>query len=156
MNLHRKPAWWIANGLGSGLAPRAPGTVGSLAALLIWWLCLRGLPLPAYLAVLVGIFAVGTWAAQRVIDALRREDPGLIVIDEWLGLWLTLLLAPPHWAWWLLGFALFRVFDIAKPWPVSWADRRLHGGFGTMLDDALAGLYALFALQALAWLWPRL
>jgi phosphatidylglycerophosphatase A len=143
------PAFWIASGFGAGLVPRAPGTVGTLVAALPW-LLMRDLPWPAYVAIVAATFAIGVWAAQRVIDILGAEDPGVVVIDEWIGLWITLFLAPPGWEWLLIGIALFRVFDIVKPWPVSWADTRLHGGFGAMLDDALAGIYALIALQLLA------
>jgi phosphatidylglycerophosphatase A len=150
--LLRDPAGWIATGFGSGLAPRAPGTVGTLAALLPW-LALRELPLWGYLAAVLAAFALGVWAAQRVIERLRIEDPGLVVWDEFVGLWITLIAVPDGWAWVVIGFGLFRLFDIAKPWPVSWADARLKGGFGAMFDDALAGLYALAALQALAWWW---
>jgi phosphatidylglycerophosphatase A len=150
-HLRRLPAFWIASGFGSGLAPVAAGTAGSLAALLPW-LLLRELPLWAYALVVLAVFALGTWAAQRVIEALVEEDPGVVVIDEWIGLWIALFAAPAGWFWMGLGFALFRLFDIWKPWPVRWADRRLKGGLGTMVDDVLAGLYALALLQALAWL----
>ena len=150
--LLRDPAGWIATGFGSGLAPRAPGTVGTLAALLPW-LALRELPLWGYLAAVLAAFVLGVWAAQRVIERLRIEDPGLVVWDEFVGLWIALIAVPGGWAWVVIGFGLFRLFDIAKPWPVSWADARLKGGFGAMFDDALAGLYALAALQALAWWW---
>lgn len=150
--LLREPAGWIATGFGSGLAPRAPGTVGTLVAVLPW-LALRELPLWGYLAAVLAAFALGVWAAQRVIAQLRIEDPGLVVWDEFVGLWITLIAVPDGGWWVLIGVALFRLFDIAKPWPVSWADARLKGGFGAMFDDALAGLYALAALQALAWWW---
>jgi phosphatidylglycerophosphatase A len=74
-----------------------------------------------------------------------------VVWDEFVGVWITLALAPRGWAWMLAGFALFRLFDIWKPWPVRWADREVHGGLGAMLDDALAGLLGWVALQAIAW-----
>ena len=154
MAFRRGPAFWIATGLGSGLARKAPGTVGSLAALLPW-LALRELPPLYYLLVVLIGFALGVWAAQQLIDKLKIEDPGLVVIDEWVGLWLTLFLLPAGWIWVLVGFALFRLFDILKPWPVGWADRKLKGGFGTMVDDALAGLLGLATLQAAAWLLAR-
>ena len=144
------PAGWIATGFGSGLAPRAPGTFGSLAALLPW-LGLRELPLPASLAALLLAFGLGVWAANWVIGRLRVQDPGLVVWDEFIGLWIALIAVPAHWGFVLAGFLLFRLFDIAKPWPVSWADRRIKGGLGTMLDDVFAGLYALMALQLLGW-----
>lgn len=148
--LMKHPLGWIASGFGSGFSPKAPGTVGSVVALLPWWFFMKDLPLPAYLAVIVAGFILGWWAAHWVIRDTCIEDPGLVVWDEYVGVWITLLAAPPGWQWMLAGLLLFRAFDIAKPWPVSWADRRLHGGFGAMLDDALAGLYALAVLQLLA------
>lgn len=148
--LLRDPAGIIATGFGSGLAPRAPGTVGTAAALLPW-LALRELPLWGYLLALALAFALGVWAANRVIAKIRIEDPGLVVWDEFVGLWITLIAAPPGWPWMLAGFVLFRVFDIAKPWPVSWADGNIKGGFGAMFDDALAGMYALAVMQGLVW-----
>ena len=149
------PAGWIATGFGSGLSPRAPGTIGSLAAVLPWWLWLRHLDWPGYLAVLVAGTGLGIWASNWVIARTRIADPQLVVWDEFIGLWIALFLAPAG-AWWLLaGFALFRLFDIWKPWPVRWADRNVHGGLGVMLDDLLAGAYALGCLQAAVWLVNR-
>lgn len=146
------PAGWIACGFGSGLAPVAPGTVGSAAALLPW-LLLRELPLWAYLAAVLAFFALGVWVSQIVVRRLRLEDPGCIVVDEFVGQWLALALAPPGWVWIVVGFLLFRLFDVWKPWPVSWADRAVDGGLGVMLDDALAGVLAglvLFGIASLA------
>lgn len=142
------PAGWIASGFGSGLSPYAPGTAGSLAAL-VPWLALRELPLPAYALALVMAFALGVWASNRVVAKLRIEDPGVIVWDEFVGQWIALapLLAwPAGWPWIVAAFVLFRVFDVCKPWPVSWADRSVGGGFGVMLDDVLAGIYAALVL----------
>jgi phosphatidylglycerophosphatase A len=147
--LLRHPAGWIGTGFGSGLFPRAPGTVGSLAALLPWWLFLRPLDPLWYLGVLVATFAVGVWSADWMIARTRIADPSVFVWDEFVGLWLALFLAPAGWAWAVGGFALFRLFDIWKPWPVRWADREVHGGLGAMLDDVLAGVYAFFILQGL-------
>ena len=144
------PLGWIASGFGVGLAPRAAGTFGSLAALLPWWLWLRHLPLAYYLGIVALGFALGVWASQWVIRRTRIEDPGVVVWDEFVGQWLALLLAPAGWPWIVAGFVLFRLFDIWKPWPVRWADRELHGGFGAMADDALAGLLAFVVLQSLA------
>ena len=145
------PAGWIACGFGSGLSPWAPGTTGSLAALLPW-LALRDLEWPAYIALIALAFALGVWVSNVVIARLRIDDPGVVVWDEFVGQWIALLplvVAPRNWPWVVVGFALFRLFDIWKPWPVSWADRRVKGGFGVMLDDVLAGVYAA-ALLALA------
>jgi phosphatidylglycerophosphatase A len=147
--LLRHPAGWIGTGFGSGLFPRAPGTVGSLAALLPWWLFLRPLDPLWSLGVLVATSAIGVWSADWMIARTRIADPSVFVWDEFVGLWLALFLAPAGWAWAVGGFALFRLFDIWKPWPVRWADREVHGGLGAMLDDVLAGVYAFFILQGL-------
>ena len=144
------PAGWIASGFGIGLSPRAPGTVGSLVALLPWWFFLQHQSLPVYLGVLLLAFVIGIWAGGWVIGKTGIEDPSVVVWDEFIGQWIALLLAPAGWLWMLGGFALFRLFDIWKPWPVSWADRKLHGGLGAMLDDVLAGVYAFATLQAIA------
>ncbi len=140
----------IATGCYVGLIPKAPGTWGSLAALLPW-LLLRHLQFIPYLAVLATVFVVGFFAAGSAEKILDRPDSGAIVIDEILGMFITLTLAPAHPAAWLLGFVNFRIFDIAKPFPVSWFDQRIHGGIGIMMDDVVAGLYALCSLQ-LTWL----
>jgi phosphatidylglycerophosphatase A len=140
----------LATGLYSGKIPFAPGTWGSAFALIPWYLC-RGLSLVNYLIVLAVIFVVGfltSGSAEKIFD---RPDPGCIVIDEILGMFITLTLAPNHPAAWLLGFVLFRIFDVLKPYPVSWFDTHLHGGIGIMMDDVMAGLYALICLQ-LIWL----
>ena len=145
------PAGWIASGFGSGFSPFASGTAGSAAALLPWWF-MRELPMTWMLGIIVVAFALGVWASNVVIDRLHINDPGVIVWDEFVGQWITLLpllIWPAHWLWIVAGFLLFRLFDIWKPWPCSWADRSVKGGFGVMLDDALAGIYAALALAAL-------
>ncbi len=145
------PAGWIASGFGSGLSPFAPGTAGSAAALLPW-LLLRELPLAAVVGVIVLAFAIGIWASDVVIERLRISDPGVIVCDEFVGQWISLLpllIWPAPWPWVIAGFFLFRLFDVWKPWPCSWADRHVKGGFGVMLDDALAGVYAAAVLALL-------
>ena len=146
------PAGWIASGFGIGLSPRAPGTVGSLVALLPWWFLLQYQSVPVYLGVLLVAFVIGIWSGGWVIAKTGIEDPSVVVWDEFIGQWIALFLAPAGWPWMLGGFALFRLFDIWKPWPVSWADQKLHGGLGAMLDDVLAGVYACLVLQALAFL----
>lgn len=147
----KDPAGWIATGFGTGFAPYASGTVGTLAAL-VPWLAFRHLPLWQYLVLLVAAFALGVWAAQRVIDTIEVQDPGIVVWDEFVGLWIALTAAPAGWEWAVGGFVLFRFFDILKPWPVSWADNHCKGGVGAMLDDAFAGFYALVMLQTIAYL----
>ena len=142
------PAGWLASGFGSGLSPVAPGTAGSAAALLPWF-ALRELPLPIFATALVLAFALGVWASNIVIAKLHIEDPGVIVWDEFVGQWTALaplLWFARGWLWIIVGFGLFRLFDIFKPWPVSWADRQVKGGFGVMLDDVIAGVYAAIVL----------
>jgi phosphatidylglycerophosphatase A len=148
----RGPLWAVAVGtfFGAGLSPRAPGTVGSLASLGLWApLVLLEAPLWARLVTTILVFAVGTVAAAAIVRARGAEDPQLVVIDEVAGMGVTLLLAGPAFLSLALGFALFRLFDIWKPWPVRLADRSVKGGFGVMLDDVLAGVYALMALVLL-------
>ena len=147
----------LAYGLGSGLAPKAPGTAGSLAALLVFF-PLQSLGSLGYLAFLVVTFVIGVIVSDQVARELELSDPGGIVIDEIVGLWIALFLLPGPWYWALAGFCLFRLFDITKPWPVGWLDKRLKGGLGIMVDDVAAGLYAFAVLQAtafgLARWWP--
>ena len=143
------PLGWIASGFGVGLAPRAAGTFGSLAALLPWWLWLRHLPLAYYFVVVVAAFALGVWASQWVIAKTKIEDPGVVVWDEFVGQWLALMplvVLPRAWPWIFVGFALFRLFDIWKPWLVGRADRRGDAA-GVMLDDLWAGLFAGIAVM---------
>lgn len=140
------PAGWIACGFGSGLAPVAQGSCGSLAAILPW-LLLRELSLAANLAVIVLGFLLGVWACERASRALGVDDHRALVWDEFVGLWIALLpaLLAPWWAI-VLGFALFRLFDVWKPWPIREFDRRLHGGLGVMVDDVVAGMFAAVVL----------
>jgi phosphatidylglycerophosphatase A len=144
------PAGWIATALGAGLSPKAPGTAGSLVALLPWWFVLRDVSPGVYLAVLAAGFLLGAWACGVCDRRLGMHDQGALVWDEVIGMWITLFAAPPQWWWMVAGFVLFRLFDIRKPWPVGWADRRVHGGLGVMLDDVVAGACALIVLQLLA------
>lgn len=142
---------------GAGLSPKAPGTVGSLASLVVWApMVLLGAPWWAILTTSALLFALGVRAAQSVVDSDGREDPQIVVIDEVVGMGITLILCPPTpWAL-ALGFLWFRLFDVWKPWPVSLADRRVKGGFGVMLDDVVAALYALACMTACThWIVPR-
>jgi phosphatidylglycerophosphatase A len=136
----------IATGLYSGMGPKAPGTWGSLFAMLPWFFC-RNLALPTYLVVMSVLFVIGFLTAGSAEKIFDRPDPGCIVIDEILGIFITLTLAPDHPLAWILGFLLFRLFDVLKPFPVSWLDTNLHGGIGIMMDDVMAGIYALISLQ---------
>ncbi|MEO5561107.1 MAG: phosphatidylglycerophosphatase A [Dokdonella sp.] len=146
------PAGWIASGFGSGLSPFAPGTAGSAAALLPW-LALRELPWPLFALIVALAFALGVWASNVVIAKLRIEDPQVIVWDEFVGQ--SIALAPllwiaRDWRWIIAAFLLFRLFDVWKPWPVSWADRCVKGGLGVMLDDVIAGIYAAIVIGVCA------
>lgn len=144
------PAGWVATALGAGLSPKAPGTAGSAIALLPWWFLLRGLPPDWYVVVLAVGFGLGMWACGVSGRRLGVHDHGALVWDEVIGMWITLFMAPAGWWWMLAGFVLFRLFDIWKPWPVRWADHRVRGGVGVMLDDVIAGVYALIVLQLVA------
>jgi len=138
----------LATGFYVGMLPKAPGTWGSLAAFLPWFF-LKNLSLQSYLTVLVFVFVLGFFVSGSAEKILDRPDAGPIVIDEFLGMFITLTLAPPYPGAWILGFVLFRIFDIFKPFPVSWFDKNIHGGIGIMMDDVIAGLYALASLQLL-------
>lgn len=138
----------IATGFYIGNIPKAPGTWGSVVGLLLW-LTFKDVALLLYLGIVAASFVIGFFAAGAAEKILDRPDAGPIVIDEIVGMFITLTLAPPHPAAWLLGLALFRLFDITKPFPVSWFDKHIHGGIGIMMDDVMAGVYALISLQIL-------
>lgn len=138
---------FIATGGGSGYLPKAPGTWGSLVGILLW-LALGRLRLAAYLAVVLALLVMGVIAAGAAEKIVDRPDPGLVVIDEIVGQLIVLTGAPPQLPVIIAAFVLFRFFDILKPYPAGWLDRHIHGGLGIMLDDAMAGLYGLLALQA--------
>ncbi|MEO5335673.1 MAG: phosphatidylglycerophosphatase A [Magnetospirillum sp. WYHS-4] len=145
------PATLLATWFGVGRLPGAPGTWGSLASLPLAW-SLAAWAGPWGLAAGVAtVFVAGIWAAGAYMRATGTDDPGAVVIDEVAGQGLALLAVAPDPLLYLIGFALFRLFDILKPWPVSWADREVGGGLGVMLDDMLAGLYAGAALYGIAW-----
>ncbi len=142
----------ISSGFGSGYAPKAPGTVGSVAAVLVWctlaWLGLLPSMLSQAIAALV-VVIVGTWATKISLDEEGGEDPQWIVIDEWAGIFIALIGTSAAALWHIaLAFALFRLFDILKPGPVSKAED-LPGAVGIMGDDSVAGLFALITLSVL-------
>ncbi|HKS88645.1 MAG TPA: phosphatidylglycerophosphatase A [Stellaceae bacterium] len=143
--------WWhpaavIATGCGVGLLPAMPGTWASLAALPCAWAIRQGGGIPPLAAAAALAFAIGGWAAGRTAEASGRADPGFIVIDEVAAQWLVLLAAPLDWRAYAAAFLLFRLFDIAKPWPIRAVERRVKGGLGIMLDDSVAALYAVLVL----------
>lgn len=149
-SLMRDPGHLCAFGFGSGLSPIMPGTMGSLIALPIVWLMLQTLDVYSYISVTIIAFAIGIWLCQRTADALGVHDHGGIVWDEILGMMIACFALPDSlWAW-FWAFLLFRIFDMAKPPPIRQIDRQVSGGFGIMIDDVIAGIFALVLLQ-LGW-----
>jgi phosphatidylglycerophosphatase A len=147
------PAHLIAFGFGSGLAPRAPGTVGTLLGLPLFWLITAAAPdRPNQIILLLAAFLLGVWACGRTGRALGVADHGGMVWDEIVAFALVLSFTPAGWTWMALAFALFRLFDILKPWPIRMADRNLKNGFGVMFDDLLAAGFAMAVLKGLQWL----
>jgi phosphatidylglycerophosphatase A len=144
MSLSQRAWRLLATWFGAGLSPKAPGTVGSLASLALWApLVLLQTPWWALVLASALLFGLGVVASESVVKSEGRQDPQIVVIDEVVGMGLTLALSPPTWWGLALGFVWFRVFDVWKPWPVSLADRNVKGGFGVMLDDVIAAGYAL-------------
>lgn len=150
-----EPNWFnpihlLAFGFGSGAAPKAPGTWGTLAAVLIYW-PLSQLSPEHYLLMLLVTSVMGIYICGQTARDLGVHDHGSIVWDEFVGFWITMFAAPVGWVWVVVGFVLFRFFDIIKPWPISWIDKKITGGFGIMLDDVIAGVMAALVLQGIAW-----
>jgi len=150
-----EPNWFnpihlLALGFGSGAAPKAPGTWGTLAAVLIYW-PLSQLSPEHYLLMLLVTSVMGIYICGQTARDLGVHDHGSIVWDEFVGFWITMFAAPVGWVWVVVGFVLFRFFDIIKPWPISWIDKKITGGFGIMLDDVIAGVMAALVLQGIAW-----
>ncbi len=137
----KTPSGFLAFGFGSGLAPVAPGTFGTLMAIPLY-LLMAPLPWLIYLVLTAIAFVVGVFLCDRARHLLGVHDHGGIVWDEFVGLWITLFLVPNEWPWLLAGFLLFRFFDIVKPFPIKWLDKKVKGGFGIMIDDVIAGLFA--------------
>ena len=140
------PSLIVAQGFGSGLAPFAPGTFGSLLAWLLFPLLAALMPDPLFLLVLLVFFTGGVLVCHYAGAVLGKTDHGSIVWDEMVAVWLVLLMTPSFLLWQALAVILFRLFDILKPWPVHWADKRFKNGFGVMFDDLIAALYAIFVL----------
>ncbi|WP_404809785.1 phosphatidylglycerophosphatase A family protein [Methylobacillus caricis] len=149
--LLRHPAHFLGLGFGSGLAPKAPGTFGTLVAMPLFALMMQ-LPEATHLFILSCMFLVGIPICSITGRNLGISDHGGIVWDEIVAFMLVLEFTPKAWEWWLTAFLLFRLFDIWKPFPIRQFDRRLHGGLGVMFDDLLAAVYAIAALKGLQWL----
>lgn len=148
----RRPAALIATGFGAGLLPKAPGTWGSLVALPLAWLVHEAAGTVGGVVAVAIVVVVGLWATGAVLNG-PDDDPGHVVVDEIAGQWLTLLAVPADPVLYAIGFVLFRIADIAKPWPVCLADRQVKGALGVMLDDLLAAVYAGGALYLIAETW---
>jgi phosphatidylglycerophosphatase A len=149
--LLRSPVLLLAFGFGSGLSPKAPGTLGSVAAIPIW-LLLSQLSQPFIITAIVASAVVGVAICGRAATQLGVHDHGGIVWDEFVGLWITMAFLPSNYVMLLVGFLLFRFFDIVKPWPISWLDQKVSGGLGIMLDDIVAGVAAGASGWLICWL----
>jgi phosphatidylglycerophosphatase A len=134
--------------------PFAPGTFGTLMAV-PFYLLLRLLPLWAYLLFIIGFIIFTSWLCDRISRETKTDDHPGMCIDEFAGFFVTMIAAPAGIIWIIAGFILFRLFDIVKPWPISWADENIHSGFGMVLDDVLAGVYACAIMQAAYYLLMR-
>ena len=145
------PAHFLALGAGSGLAKKAPGTYGTLVGLPLFFLIA---PLQIYLqiSIIFILFLVGIYCCEKTGQALGVSDHGSIVWDEIVAMMLVLTFTPIQWQWWLVAFALFRLFDIWKPVPIRQCDAKIKGGLGVMMDDILAAMYAILSLKLLLWL----
>ncbi len=143
------PIHFFAFGFGSGLAPFAPGTFGTLVAVPLY-LFMLNFSLSLYLLITVISILIGFWLCGKSSEMLGVHDHSGIVWDEFSGFFITMIAAPQGWQWVVLGFALFRLFDIWKPWPIHIVDKKVQGGVGIMMDDVIAGIYALIVLQLIA------
>lgn len=144
MTTERLPlSWWITTVGGVGRLPIAPGTWGSLVTLPVAYAVAATWSSHALIPLAALVFAAGCWAADDHVRRTGREDPGEAVIDEVAGQLITLALVPAGWLSYLVGFLLFRILDIVKPFPASWCDRHVKGGIGVMADDMISGLYGM-------------
>lgn len=148
------PAVLIGTWFGSGLLPLTPGTWGSLAALPFAWIIHLLFGWIGLAIATIAVSALGVWASARMIEIAGRKDPGRAVVDEVAGMFLTLLLVPRLWWAYAIGFALFRIADIVKPFPADWCDKHLDGGIGVMADDLAAALWSMLGAWALCTFLP--
>jgi phosphatidylglycerophosphatase A len=146
----RNPIHFIAFGFGSGAMPFAPGTFGTLMAI-PFYLLIQNFSPRAYLTILVIAIIVGMWLCERTEQDIGVHDHSGIVFDEFVGYGLVMFAAPKGWLWVMLGFILFRLFDIWKPQPIRWLDENTHSGIGTVVDDLLAAIPALIIMQLIKW-----
>lgn len=146
----KSPILCLAFGFGSGLSPVAPGTAGTVVAVLLYLVC-QSLDATSYALLVIAMCVAGIWICGKSSEMLGVHDHGGIVWDEFAGYFITMIAAPPGWIWVVLGFVLFRLFDVLKPWPIEWADKHVDGGLGIMLDDMIAGLASFAVLQILAY-----
>jgi phosphatidylglycerophosphatase A len=148
--LLQHPAHFFGLGFGSGLAPKAPGTFGTVVGYPLFWL-ISVYALPTQLIIITALFIIGIYFCDVTGKALGVSDHGGIVWDEIVAIMLVLAFTPNQWQWWLVAFLLFRLFDIWKPYPIRQFDAKLKNGFGVMFDDLLAAIYAIIGLQGLLW-----
>ncbi len=144
------PAHFFGLGFGSGLAPKAPGTFGTIVGLPLFWL-ISGYALSTQLIVIAALFIIGVYICDVTGKALGVSDHGAIVWDEIVAMMLVLAFTPFTWLGWLAAFCLFRLFDIWKPYPICYFDAKLKNGFGVMFDDLLAAIYGILVLKFLIW-----
>ncbi|MGY8813934.1 MAG: phosphatidylglycerophosphatase A family protein [Gammaproteobacteria bacterium] len=148
------PIHFFSLGLGSGYMPKAPGTMGTVVGVVLY-LILYKLAWFYYLALVILLFLIGIWICGVTARELQVHDHPSIVWDEIVGYLVTMIFAPAGWWWILLGFVLFRLFDIFKPWPINLLDKHIKGGLGIMIDDLIAGIFSLTLLQLIAYILYR-
>lgn len=151
--LWQRPVCFVAFGFGTGLAPKAPGTFGTLPALFISGLLLgSGMSKLALGLLCLPLFALGIWICNQAEQALGTHDYSGIVWDEIVAMMLVLACIPQGLGWWSLAFIVFRLFDAIKPPPIRWFDQKVHGGLGVMLDDIIAAIMTIIVLHIIIWI----
>lgn len=151
-SIWQNPLHFIAFGFGSGAIPVAPGTFGTLIAI-PFYLALQSLPLIFYVTIVVIITIASMWICDRVSKEIDIHDHQGMCLDEIVGYLVTMINAPHGWVWVLLGFLLFRLFDILKPWPIDYLDKKMKGGVGMILDDVVAGIFSCLLIQIIYWIY---
>ncbi len=147
-SIWRNPVHFLAFGLGTGASPYAPGTVGTLLGIPLVWL-MSDLTMIWYLVITFALYVIGVWVCAKTSNDIGVHDHSGIVIDEVVGYLITMILVPVNLWTIAIGFLLFRFFDIIKPWPIRWLDKHVDGGTGIMIDDVLAGLFALAVIHVM-------